>query len=947
MKSVLRNKYVLPAIFILSFLFQPLRAQVVVDGSPSGCSGNTGSAHVVSVGVAQGPASYQWSTGQNTPSISNLAPGDYTVTVTDARNCKGVGSYHVDQLVGGLSVTLSVGADALNYPCNGDPPKIPLIASAEGGQPPYTFSPGVIQYAQGNGTYRVFARDATSKCSGRAEVTLNFVPAMCSRDPNEIYGPKGYGEAKFVSRDLSMPYTIFFENDPELAQAPAQKVVITHAFDPHVNRSSLKLGDFGFANMVFSVPPNTSSYSNRLDLRDSLGYYVDVTAGINITTNSAFWIFQTIDPATGLPPVNPMLGFLPVDDSLHKGEGFVSFTVKPRTSTLTGDTVKAAATIVFDYNAPIATNLWTNVVDAGNPVSQVNTLAASYDSTAVALNFTSSDDEGGSGVKLVELWVSDNGEVYERYGEYPPDTTLNFTGLACHNYRFFSIAYDHTGNTEADKDTADTYSSLMPVPVFTEQPGDISLPAGKDTTLEVTAVGARFYRWEYSTDGGISYDTLSEAAPFSGVSTHVLQISEAPIGINGYYFRCLAGNGSCSAYSAASNFLILSTLSGRVLYENAVQSPLGNTLVYLDNTNGSRVDSATTTAGGNFFFQDIEDGDYFVHPFITKTWGGVNATDALRVLLHFTGSNILNGIHRLAGDVNQSGNLNAIDALLIARRFTGIITSFSSGDWCSESDTVTIGTGNVSATFRALCFGDVDGSFVPSAKVMPAVSLIKDGVRNVQNGDVFELPLLAITDMSVGAVSLDLSFPAGLFTIEDVRVKNPAMQVDLLYHDTPGHVKIAWFNTGGMQLDPGQPLVTLKVRASERPLIGSLDFRVEGASELSDRHANVYENAVLKIPAIQSQESNQGLVLAQNYPNPFKQTTEISYYLAEPGNVSLKVFNPLGQVVKTLFTGEQPAGYYSHTFNAEGLMGGVYAVQLVVEKDNNRKALYKMMTKVN
>ena len=70
-------------------------------------------------------------------------------------------------------------------------------------------------------------------------------------------------------------------------------------------RPWLRLGDFGFANMVFSVPPNSASYSTRLDVRDSLGVYVDVTAGINVGNHTAFWIFQTIAhsmSAALLPP---------------------------------------------------------------------------------------------------------------------------------------------------------------------------------------------------------------------------------------------------------------------------------------------------------------------------------------------------------------------------------------------------------------------------------------------------------------------------------------------------------------------------------------------------------------------------------------------------------------------------------------------------------------------
>jgi hypothetical protein len=68
--------------------------------------------------------------------------------------------------------------------------------------------------------------------------------------------------------------------------------------------------------------------------------------------------------------------------------------------------------------------------------------------------------------------------------------------------------------------------------------------------------------------------------------------------------------------------------------------------------------------------------------------------------------------------------------------------------------------------------------------------------------------------------------------------------------------------------------------------------------------------------------------LAQNYPNPFNPTTKIEYTIPISGQVSLKVYNTLGQEVATLYNGIHKAGTYQATFNGSGLASGIYLYRL-------------------
>ncbi len=90
------------------------------------------------------------------------------------------------------------------------------------------------------------------------------------------------------------------------------------------------------------------------------------------------------------------------------------------------------------------------------------------------------------------------------------------------------------------------------------------------------------------------------------------------------------------------------------------------------------------------------------------------------------------------------------------------------------------------------------------------------------------------------------------------------------------------------------------------------------------------DGEILKITGIPLDVENElkplpdNFTLAQNYPNPFNPATTIKYSIAKQSNVTLKVYDVLGNEIATLVDEEKSTGVYEINFNASNLASGIY-----------------------
>jgi uncharacterized repeat protein (TIGR01451 family) len=163
-------------------------------------------------------------------------------------------------------------------------------------------------------------------------------------------------------------YTIYFENMSS-ATAPAQDVFVADVLDPRFDWSSVRFVEAGFGDQM--IPLQTAAFYESIENSVSITDYrpgitktwtVNLQATLDKSSGQLHWTFRTLDPATGLPPDDPLAGFLPPNNSSGRGEGHVTFDVRVRDDTPNPTSITNTATIIFDANPPISTPTTTITV---------------------------------------------------------------------------------------------------------------------------------------------------------------------------------------------------------------------------------------------------------------------------------------------------------------------------------------------------------------------------------------------------------------------------------------------------------------------------------------------------------------------------------------------------------------------------------------------------------
>jgi len=355
------------------------------------------------------------------------------------------------------------------------------------------------------------------------------------------------------------------------------------------------------------------------------------------------------------------------------------------------------------------------------------------------------------------------------------------------------------------------------------------------------------------------------------------------------------------------------SVTGLVRYANTAQTALNNSTVLLKNALGATVATATSGSNGSFSMNNVVPGSYTLEASTTKPWGGVTASDALLAVRHATGAVLQTGLRLVACDVNGNAAVNSGDALLINRRFSGSIATFSVGSWYFEQPAVTVTSGALTQNISAICYGDVNASYSPVARGDAGLVLVADQATAHHGA----LPLALDRDLGLGSLSLELNVPAG------VRVTGIRSLVggDLSWHTANGRLRLGWFSAEEVAVQAGQVAFVVETEITRTNDVAGHEWTLGTVAEATDAWAVNHPQVGLRIPSLVAPKA-----LALVAPQPVNQGENIRLVLNldHAASLQVEVRNLLGRSVRPLR--QVSAGAGAGELSLEGLSSGRYSI---------------------
>ena len=372
---------------------------------------------------------------------------------------------------------------------------------------------------------------------------------------------------------------------------------------------------------------------------------------------------------------------------------------------------------------------------------------------------------------------------------------------------------------------------------------------------------------------------------------------------------------------------------------------MNNVTVKVQDFMNNNLLQTTVGATSDFHFSDVNlttaNRMVFEHPY-SYADGAVNATDALRVMRHFTHQSLLTPEQQVAADVNGSCTVNGTDAMLILKRYVGLLEEFPVGNCLYICDSVIANDNNFTYNTQMYWYGDVDFSYNFTRGDNSTVQLETYNTPYIpQKNETIRIPVIAKGNYSLGAISLDILYPETEMEIVGVELHQTGDPMTFHTHDNS--LRIGWYSLSPLAVSYDDTLLYITARVLQNN--PDIRFELGPCCALADGHAEPISGAVLAMPNISDilgvediQGGNTESVWeqVQVYPNPSHGTFTIS----DPEHViqNLYLYDVCGKLV------EIGSSYASESsIRISNLTPGVYFIRM--EAEDSTKTLKVVVEK--
>lgn len=329
-----------------------------------------------------------------------------------------------------------------------------------------------------------------------------------------------------------------------------------------------------------------------------------------------------------------------------------------------------------------------------------------------------------------------------------------------------------------------------------------------------------------------------------------------------------------------------------------------------------------TSSEGLFEVRELESGyDYSIHPHSNANLlENVTAADLVRIQKHILGLDpIDNPYGIIAADIDNSRSVSAKDLVSLRRAILGIDNSFrNNSSWRfvekghifedetnpwpfpEKIDMFNFTQDYMTAYFYAIKVGDVTGNSGLKSGILEGrsndVTTWKIEDQEFHQGEIVEIPVYATANTKLEGAQFTLSLGSDLELTGISAAQLNVSEENISWTNADqGIYSFVWFDANQSEVDLELPLFTVKAIANNSGSVATafdLNSRVLDALAVNDGNEGQLE---LRINRSTKGNINLDFELGQNYPNPFKQTTVIPFYMYDSQEVTLSIFDISGK----------------------------------------------------